>query len=226
MRRWAIGAVVGLVAAGCGPKRPPSDFAPDPGLVAQISEIRMSTNTRACPGETFGALYTAVLHDGSRVPFETRYDEDRPPRLHVTFLARTSGEAIPLESGAWTAHRDPLIGALTGFRLTATLEANPNLTVSEVVTPDYDCVQHAFGFRGGGAGASGPHVTVRLGILESPFYDRLLVAGIEVEDAPPFYVLADANTVPPSDWLIVESRGARGARGANGENGTAGVAGT
>jgi hypothetical protein len=221
MRRLALAAVV--LTAACGPKRPPTDFSPDAGLVAQIRELRMSTSVRACPGETFGAAYTAVLNDGSLVTFESRYDEKRPPRLHVVFLDRQSEEATPLESGGWVAERDPLASAITGFRLSATLKAKPSITTSTVVTPDYGCSQHAFGFRGAGAGASGPQVTVRLGILRSPFYDRLLVAGIEVEDAPPFYVFADARAVPPSDWLIVEARGARGARGQNGEAGTAGA---
>ena len=223
MKRLGLAALV-LVAA-CGPKRPPADYAPDPGLVGQIREIRMSTNTRACPGESFSALYTAVLNDGSFVPFETRYDDKRPPRLHVTFLERYSPEATALENGSWNAHWNPLLSVSNGFHLSATLRAKPSLTTSAVLTPDYGCLQHAFGFRGSGAGASGPQVTVRLGIVQSPFYERLLVAGIEVEDAPPFYVIADANAVPPSDWLVIEARGSRGARGANGDNGVAGVAG-
>src|SRR5205809_2449814 len=185
MRQAVVAALI--VTVGCGPKRPPPSFAPDPGLVEQIRELRMSTSTRACPGESFGAIYTAVLNDGSLVPFESRYDEDHPPRLHVVFLERSSPEATPLEGGGWNAYRDPLATAMAGFRLTASFRAKPSVTTSTVVTPDYSCLQHAFGFRGGGPGASGPQVTVRLGILRSPFYDRLLVAGIEVEDAPPYY---------------------------------------
>src|SRR5213593_4086087 len=88
MKRAVVAALI--VTVGCGPKRPPPSFAPDPGLVEQIREIRMSTSTSACPGESFGAVYTAVLNDGSLVPFETRYDKDNPPRLHVVFLARSS----------------------------------------------------------------------------------------------------------------------------------------
>lgn len=72
-----------VLAAACGPKGPPPDFAPDPGLVGQIREIKITTGPRVCPGETFGAQYTAVLTDGALVPFESRYDRKRPPRLHV-----------------------------------------------------------------------------------------------------------------------------------------------
>ena len=58
MRRTVL---VGLiVTVGCGPKRPPPSFAPDPGLVEQIREIRMSTSMRACPGESFGAFQFSV----------------------------------------------------------------------------------------------------------------------------------------------------------------------
>jgi len=226
MRRLVPAAL--LLSAACGPKGPPPDFAPDPGLVAQIRELRISTSVRACPGETFGALYTAVLNDGMVVPFESRYDQKHPPRLHVVFLDRRSEEATPLQGGAWVADPDPLTSAVTGFQLTATLTAKPTITATAAVAPEYSCLPHAFGFRGSGAGASGPQVTVRLGILRSPFYPRLLVAGVEVEEAPPFFVLADAGAVPPSDWLVIESRGARGVRGyggTNGANGTAGNAG-
>src|SRR6266576_6209836 len=184
MRRAFVATAI--VLAACGPKRPPASFAPDPGLVEQIREIRMSTSTSACPGEGFGAAYTAVLNDGSVVPFETRYDKDSPPRLHVVFLSRSSPDAPPLEGGGWVPLRDPLATAITGFRLTASLNAKPSLSTSTVVAPDYSCQQHTFGFRGPGSGASGPQVTVRLGILRSPYFDRLLVAGVEVEEAPPY----------------------------------------
>jgi len=85
---------VALIAAACS-HGPPPDFAPDPGLVEQIREIRMATSTTACPGETFAAYYTAVLNDGALVSFDTRYDKNHPPRLHVSFLDRVSEEATP-----------------------------------------------------------------------------------------------------------------------------------
>src|SRR5258707_8519897 len=161
MRQVVLAAIV--LTSACGPKGPPPSFAPDPGLVEQIREIRMSTSTRACPGENFGAVYTAVLNDGTQVPFESRYDKDHPPRLHLVFLERWSNEATPLEGGGWSASRDPLATAITGFRLTAALKAKPSITTSAVLPPDYTCLQHTFGFRGEGPGASGPQVTVRLG---------------------------------------------------------------
>jgi hypothetical protein len=74
-------------------------------------------------------------------------------------------------------------------------------------------------------GEDGPDITVRVGILRSPYVDRLLVASIEVGQAPPFVVLADADRVPPSDWLIVETGGGRGGRGTDGAAGQKGPSG-
>jgi hypothetical protein len=78
----------------------------------------------------------------------------------------------------------------------------------------------------GEQGGRGPDLTVRLGLLSSPFVRRLIVAEIAVEQAPPFYVLADADMVPPADWLIVGADGGRGGRGVEGKPGRTGVNGS
>src|SRR2546428_13959527 len=88
-------------------------------------------------------------------------------------------------------------------------------------------MRHSFSFWGeqggvGQPGGNGPDVTVRLAVLRSPFYDKLLVAGIQVGLAPSFYVLADASVVPPADWLLIETRGGRGGAGGAGAAGSAG----
>lgn len=230
--RWAaaVPLVCAVGLAACGAKKPPPDFAPDPGLVAQITEIRMRVPEWVCPGRTVPAAYEAVLEDGALVPFATKYDDDNPPALHVVFLARTSPEATPREDGGWETAPDPLVSAMEGFRLRAFLRAKPSVSTEEVVSPDYACLSHAFRFQGprgrrGGPGGPGPDVMVRLDVLSSPFYDRLLVAGVEVGRALPFYVLADADLIPPSDWLVIEAVGGPGGRGLDGEDGKAGAAG-
>jgi hypothetical protein len=211
--------------------RPPEDFAPDPGLVAQIRDIRIiPAYARACPGTVLPTSYEAVLADGSRVPFSRSYDKKHPPRLHVVFLDRESSDAVTQEDGDWVTDRDPLATVSTGFRLTATLRAQSSVTNTIVVPPDYRCMPHSFSFTGeqggpGEAGENGPDATVRLAVLRSPFYDKLFVAGIQVGLAPPFYVLQDASAVPPADWLVIESRGGRGGEGVAGSNGTDGSAG-
>jgi len=219
-----------LLVSGCS-HAPPPDFAPDPGLVAQIRDIRIVTGyARACPGATIPAAYEAVLADGSRVPFSRSYDKKHPPRLHVVFLDRESPEAVSQQDGDWVTERDPLATVSTGFRLTATLRANSRITNTVVIPPDYRCMPHTFAFSGepggpGEAGEPGPDATVRLAVLRSPFYDKLFVAGIQVGLAPPFYVLQDASAVSPADWLVIESRGGRGGTGVAGTTGTDGGAG-
>ncbi|HXL53697.1 MAG TPA: hypothetical protein VN945_11245, partial [Gemmatimonadales bacterium] len=156
---------------------PPEGFAPDPGLVAQIRDIRIvTTYARTCPGAVIPASYEAVLTDGSRVPFARSYDKKHPPRLHVIFLDRTSPDAVTQQDGDWVTNADPLLTATTGFRLTATLQAKPSVTNTVVVPPDYRCMPHSFAFSGepggpGEAGEPGPDATVRLAVLRSPFYD-------------------------------------------------------
>ena len=210
---------------------PPPDFAPDPGLVAQIRDIRIITGyARACPGAVMPTSYEAVLADGSRIPFARSYDKKHPPRLHVVFLDRESPDAVSQEDGDWVTNVNPLTTVNTGFRLTATLRARPSATNTTVIPPDYSCMRHSFSFWGepGGAGqlgGNGPDVTVRLAVLRSPFYNKLFVAGIQVGLAPPFFLLADASSVPPADWLVIESRGGRGGSGLAGTAGTDGSAG-
>src|SRR2546427_23435 len=230
LRHCATSFGATLLAVACS-HAPPEGFAPDPGLVAQIRDIRIvTTYARACPGAVIPTTYEAVLTDGSRVPFARSYDKKPPPRLHVIFLDRTSPEAVTQQDGDWVTNADPLLTATTGFRLTATLQAKPSVTNTVVVPPDYRCMPHSFAFSAeaggpGEAGEPGPDATVRLAVLRSPFYDKLFVAGIQVGVAPPFYVLQDANAVPPADWLVIETRGGRGGSGVAGAKGTDGSAG-
>ena len=87
-----------LVAAACGSNRPPEDFAPDPGLLTQIRELRMVTPPRACPGQALSATYSAIMNDGTAIPFATRYDRDHPPasgQFVGSMVARRHGDLRP-----------------------------------------------------------------------------------------------------------------------------------
>jgi hypothetical protein len=220
-----------FVAAGCA-HAPPPDFAPDPGLVAQVREIRiLTTYPRVCPGGVIQANYEALLADGSLVPFARTYDKNHPPRLHVVFLELTSADAVPQVDGDWSTNGDPLATVNTGFRLTVTLRAKSSVTRTLVVPPDYSCMRRAFVFTGnaggpGEPGENGLDITVRLAQLHSQFYDHLFVVGFQIGLAQPFYGLYDASTAPPISWLVIESRGGRGGAGVAGANGTDGTAGT
>jgi hypothetical protein len=226
---WGGVVVLAGLLSACAHK-PPADFVPDPGLVARIEAIRIEAPAAACPGQNLPAAYVAVLDDGSEVPFATRYDEKHPPPLHVVFLTRYSASARALEDGDWDTADDPLLSALEGFRLRAMVRAKPSVMAEVVVAPEYSCLNHVFGFEGeagarGASGGPGPDVTVRLALAASPFVARLLVAEITVAAAPPFYLLADADAVPPADWLVVTARGGRGGRGTDGTAGAKGLAG-
>ena len=232
--RRAVGTILCALAVGACSSGPPPDLAPDPALLSRIQEIQINVaRGRVCPGSSFQASYAAILVDGGVVPFSTQWDKDNPPRLHVVMLQRTSLEATPHRNGGWRANPDPLISARHGFRLRAFLKADPSLQSEAVVAPDYSCMPHAFAFegakgRGAEQGAPGPDVTVRMGTLRSPFYDRLLVVGVEVGMAPPFFVLADLREIPPADWLEIETvggHGGRGVRGVDGRDGRDGRAG-
>src|SRR5205809_8135743 len=97
-----------LLAVACF-HAPPEGFAPDPGLVAQIRDIRIVTGyARACPGAVIPTSYEAVLADGSRIPFARSYDKKHPPRLHVVFLDRESPDAVSQEDGDWVTNVNPL----------------------------------------------------------------------------------------------------------------------
>jgi hypothetical protein len=223
-------ATLGLTLLAACSHGPPPDFAPDPGLVSRIHALEMRAPSTACPGYSIPVTYTAILDNGSHVPFSNRYDKKHPPRLHVMFLERTSDEATPLEDGGWATERDPLYSAQTGFHLHAALSENPAIADSATLAPIYDCLPHVFRFSGrtgghGHDGGDGPDVIVRLAWGHSRFYDRLIVASVAVGEAPPFYVLADPDRVPPRDWLVVESRGGAGGIGEAGAAGWAGTAG-
>jgi hypothetical protein len=117
---------------------------------------------------------------------------------------------------------------MAGFRLSAHLKVKPSANGSVSVDPEYSCLRHAFEFHGGSApagnpGAPGPDVAVSIAMLSSPFYENLVVAAVQVGAAPPFYVMADGDYVPPADWLMVSSIGGVGGRGVAGRNGADGV---
>ena len=231
-RLSAIGGLLIIpVFTACGPKQPPADFAPDPTLVDRIAEIRMHTQVQfACPGRTIAARYEAVLNDGSIVPFSREYDEDNPPPLHVVFLRRTSPDAYPEQNGNWDTVDDPLATVMAGFRLRAELRANATLVAEATIAPEYRCLPNRysyFGTRGrrGEPGGPGPDIVVRIALLRSPFYERLVVVTTEVGGAPPRFILQDADIIPPADWLVLESFGGRGGKGVDGAEGAPGAAG-
>src|SRR6266571_1831800 len=206
---WLLRPLVLSVFAACS-HAPPPDFAPDPGLIARMREIQITTvQSRACSGTAVQASYDAVFDDGTHVPFQRTYDKKHPPRLHMVFLDLSSSMARANNDGYWVMAQDPLLSAASGFELHAYLKAKPSIQGSVTVAPDYGCAPHAFGFAGeqGGAsqaGGNGADVTVRIGRGRSPFYDRLIIVGVQVGMQAPFYELYDGRSVPPADFVVIE----------------------
>lgn len=230
-RMPTLGWIVTVAILTACSHKPPADYAPDPGLLSHIRDIEISvTPASVCPGGFIQASYQAVIDDGTRVPFIRVYDKNHPPRLHTVFLSYTSPEASGTKEGNWVTTGDPLASAVTGFRLTAVLNAKPSIQHTITVPPNYGCTPHAFAFSGSGGalmqgGGNGPDVRVHLGLGRSPFYEKLLIVSVEVGSAPPFYFLYDAQTIPRTNWLTIESHGGRGGAGGAGTRGRDGRAG-
>ncbi len=226
-----LSAGIALVALACAPHPPPA-FTPDPGVVAQIQQIRIiPREPRACPGAVIQADYEAILRDGTRVPFARAYDKKNPPRLHVRFLERQSPEAEARQNGDWVADPNPLATAATGFHLTATLRADSRITTTLLLPPTYDCMPRRLAFSGSGgiagqSGQDGPDVTVRLEVQHSPFYEKLFVARIEVGGAKPSYVVGDSESIVRTGWLTIASSGGDGGNGSAGSDGSDGFPGS
>src|SRR5438445_415614 len=82
-----------LLLAACS-HAPPEGFAPDPGLVGQIRDIRIVTAyARACPGSTIPTTYEAVLADGSRVPFHVLLDATAVPTADWLVIESRGGRS-------------------------------------------------------------------------------------------------------------------------------------
>lgn len=227
-RTGRAGVVLGALAVAACHHGPPENFAPDPGLVARIKDIRIATPvTTACPGEIIPASYYAETDSADVITFATSYDNDHPPRLHVMFLNRVGGAVEPRDDGSWRAWRDPMASALKGFDLDVSLRAKPSLSAHQHIAPEYSCLPHAFALEGrrgrdARSGGDGPDVVIRLGIVTSPYVDRLIVAQISVNDDVPFYVMADATQAPPADWLQIVAAGGKGGDGEGGRRGSKG----
>jgi hypothetical protein len=217
------------IMTACIQYPPPANLAPDPRLVDRIREIRITaTPMSVCPGAAIQASYVAVLDDGTLVPFERTYSSKHPPKLHVNFLELSSKEATSDDDANWVSDQNPIKSATSGIRLNAALKAKPVVQGTATVAPKYDCAHHAFDFTGAtGAvaqtGEYGPPVTVRIGMGRSPYYDELLVVGIQVGANAPFYELYDAKTLPPAGWLAVATSGGSGGTGTAGSKGANGL---
>ena len=193
---------------------------PTPEQLTRIRHLRIEAPASACPGKAFAASYDGQLDDGSWLPH----------RLPVELLVLSSPDAKQFSTGDWTPSPDPLASLTTGFRLVATLRANPDIADTLVIPPDYSCLPRTLSITGaqgnpGAAGADGPAITVRVGFLSTPYFSTLVAATISITDRPTVYLFADAARVLPGPWLTVESSGGPGGWGRNGRPGRDGTQG-
>lgn len=211
--------IAALLLAACYTGPEPA-VMPEPGQLARIRHLRIEAPAGACPGKAFAATYDGQLDDGSWLPHRL------PPQL----VRLESPDATPLVTGDWSPDPNPINSLNSGFQLIATLRADTTVTDTLVIPPEYGCLARGFRFEGapgepGSRGGVGPAVSVSVGVVRTHYYQALIVAGIRVLDAPPFYVVADASKVPPSGWISVVSVGGQGgigAPGAPGRNGDRG----
>jgi len=124
------------------------------------------------------------------------------------------------EKGVWEVEPDPLVTALSGIRLTASLRARPEVRDSIVLSPDYSCDPRSVDvLRDADAGATGPDVTVRAAEVSSPFHDRLLLLSIQSDSFPPRFVIRTMDLPGTAGWFRVISQGLEGPRGQGGSPG-------
>ncbi|HZH40235.1 MAG TPA: hypothetical protein VFD85_04460 [Gemmatimonadales bacterium] len=216
------GILTALIAAGAACHAGPEPAVmPEPGQLARIRHLRIEAPAAACPGKAFAASYDGQLDDGSWLPH----------RLPVELLRLSSPNAEQFSTGDWTPTPDPLASLTTGFHLVATLRANPDITDTLVIPPEYSCLPRTFRISGaqgnpGASGADGPPITVRIGFIQTPYFATLVAAVVSVPDRPPVYLFADAARVLPGPWLTVESSGGPGGWGRNGRPGRDGAQGS
>lgn len=211
--------VLGLLLAGtaCRPGPPPA-VMPEPGQLARIRHLRIVAPAAVCPGKSFAATYDGQLDDGSFLPH----------RLPAELLILSSPDAAPLSTGDWTPSADPLASLTAGFQLVAVLRANPAVTDTLVIPPEYSCLPRTWRFEAaegdpGGPGVDGPPITVRVGFIRTRYFSRLVAAAIHVGDGAPVYLFADPAKVLPGDWLTIASVGGPGGWGVPGRPGRDGT---
>ena len=214
---WSVSLLLGLAACHRGPL---PALTPAPAVLARIRHLRINVPKAACPGSAFAASYDGQLDDGSFLPHRL------PPEL----LTLASPDATPLVTGDWTPSADPLASLPRGFPIVATLRTDTTVADTVVVAPEYSCLPRGLRFEGpegqpGARGGDGPPITVHVGFVRTPYFPTLVVAAIQVADAAPFYLVADAAKVMPASWLRIESVGGRGGWGVPGSPGRNGAPG-
>lgn len=210
--------LAGFLTAGCHSTPP---FLQ--GNAASVRGLRVlpGANT-ACPGQLIRARYVADLTDGSTRELTTR---------DLTFVVRSGTAAEANGDGTWATDPDPVISAVSGFRLRAAVRGTPASAAETTVVPDYGCLSRnifvALPLRTCTTSIEcsrlphTPDVTVRVGIFRTPFHDSVVVATFEVFGRVIRPLMLDPRFQAPNS-VVIRARGEAGAQGGTGTSGTAG----
>ena len=206
----AAAVVVGACATLAAGPTASQSAASEPPPRRDIRHLTILPSTKTvCPGQPIAAGYQARLSDASRVLL----GPDELSRLTLRGIA-----AEPRPDGSWQTHADPIESAVTGFRLSAALSADPEIHADTVVVPTYQCLRTAISLpisdRYRQAKAH-----VRVGVFATPFYDSIVVAAVEPEGDAPFVIVLGPDRIRGGALQI-------SAEGKSGKPGRAGSAGT
>ena len=175
------------------------------GIIPQAS--------RVCPGQTVDATYVQRSSDGSRINLS-------PSDLKQTSPSDAES-ATMRRDGSWQTSADPMRSVLTGFRLSVTLARDSSVRGDTVVAPAYNCPRATIRLPMGDQ----RHPTVayvRLGTFDTPFYDSVVVAVVEVESR-----VVSIQVLSPKEMragaISISAPGKNGAAGRNGRRGADGV---
>jgi hypothetical protein len=138
----------------------------------------------------------------------------------LSLLARDGTAAEPQDDGAWRTNANPLISAVTGFRLSAALRADSSVHTDTVVAPIYGCLPSSISLAAVDS-RDGPTAYVRLGTFRTPFTDSIVVAVVEPPGRGPIVFVLGPSEMR-AGAIKVDASGRAGAAGRGGRRGTDG----
>lgn len=204
--RGGIAALVSLFAvAACGGSAASSSTQAAPIAEPIRSLTILPSSARACPGEMISARYDATTASGRRVTLTG---------ANLQLLERSGSGVSARADGSWATDANPLVTAMTGFRLHAALKSDSMIRADTVVAPTYGCDTRSLTVMNG---------FVRLGVFRSPFHDSIVVAAFERGGG-----ISDVMVLAPSEMksgaIRIDAAGRNGSAGRRGSNGMNGQA--
>lgn len=210
-REVSAGLVASLLLSACTHRPAGVSTAPTPRDIRALSIVPASS--RVCPGQAITAQYVARLGDGSRVSL-THAD--------LSLLVLRGVTAEPLRDGTWQTSAEPLVSAVSGFRLSAALASDTSVRADTTIVPTYECIHTSIELPP----SDQFHLTeahVRLGTFTTPFYDSVVVAVVETGDRAPIVTLLSPSQMR-SGAIKIHAPGKAGKAGRGGNGGADGQA--